>query len=108
METGYCNYLSATQPIKASVNKGDNIHVVLWHGQLRFDQPEEAHVAISLDGTIIWEDEIEIPNDGGIYDITVPSTVSAKIGDIVEYHLHNHGYNTWTLLVVDVERVGGQ
>lgn len=108
VETGYCNYLSATQPIKASVNKGDNIHVVLWHGQLRFDQPEEAHVAISLDGTIIWEDEIEIPNDGGIYDITVPSTVSAKIGDIVEYHLHNHGYNTWTLLVVDVERVGGQ
>ena len=108
VETGYCNYFSAAQPIKASVNKGDNIHVVLWHGQLRFDQPEEAHVAISLNGTVIWEDEIEIPSDGSIYDVTIPSTVSAKIGDSVEYHMHNHGYNIWILLTLNVERVGGQ
>ena len=106
VETGYCNYFSATQPIKTAVNKGDNIHVVLWHGQLRFDQPEEAHVAISLNGMVIWEDQIEIPNDGSIYDITVPSTVSAKIGDSVEYHVHNHGKNTWTLLTLSVESVG--
>ena len=107
VETGFCNYLSVAQSIKAPINKGDNIHIVLWHGQLRFDQPEEAHVAISLDGTIIWEDEIEIPNDGGIYDISVPSTVAADIGDRVEYHLHNHGYNTWTLLILDVQRANG-
>ncbi|MDE0952806.1 MAG: hypothetical protein OSA45_16210, partial [Halioglobus sp.] len=76
--------------------------------QLRFDQPEEAHVAISLNGTVIWEDEIEIPSDGSIYDVTIPSTVSAKIGDSVEYHMHNHGYNIWILLTLNVERVGGQ
>lgn len=107
VETGFCNYLSVAQSIKAPINKGDNIHIVLWHGQLRFDQPEEAHVAISVNGAVIWEDEIEIPNDGGIYDISVPSTVAADIGDQVEYHLHNHGYNTWTLLILDVQRANG-
>lgn len=102
-ETGYCNYLSLAQPSKASINKGDNIHLVLWHAQLRFDEPAEAHVAISVGGTVVWEDFIEIPNKGGIYDITVPSTVAAAAGESVEYHLHNHGYNTWTLLTLEVE-----
>ena len=25
-------------------------------------------------------------------------------GEKVEFHLHNHGYNTWTLLTLDVQR----
>jgi len=104
VETGYCNYLSLAQPAKAPVNKGDNIHLVLWHGQLRFDEPAEAHVAVSIGGQLVWEDSIEIPNKGGVYDITVPSTIAAAEGETIEYHLHNHGYNTWTLLTLEVER----
>jgi hypothetical protein len=104
VETGYCNYFSAAQPSKAAINKGDNIHLVLWHGQLRFEEPTEAHVAVSIAGKVIWEDWVEIPNAAGIYDITIPSTITAAPGAAVEYHLHNHGYNTWTLLTLDVQR----
>lgn len=103
VETGYCNYLSLTQPSKAEIVVGDNIHLVLWHGQLRFDEPAEAHVAISAGGQLLWESYIEVPNKGGVYDITVPSTVSVPAGEPIEYHLHNHGYNTWTLLTLEVE-----
>ena len=106
VETGYCNYLSLSQPSKAPINIGDEIHLVLWHGQLRFDEPEEAHVAISVGGVVVWEDLIEIPNAGGVYDITVPATFSAPAGEKVEYHLHNHGYNTWTLLTLEVQPRG--
>ena len=104
VETGYCNYLSLTQPSKAAINKGDNMHLVLWHGQLRFEQPAKAHVAVSIGGKRVWEDQIEIPNAAGIYDIVIPSTISASAGASVEYHLHNHGYNTWTLLTLEVQR----
>lgn len=103
VETGYCNYLSLAQPAKAAITAGDNIHLVLWHGQLRFEEPADAHVAISAGGTVLWEGEIEIPNKGGVYDITVPANVNVAAGDTIEYHLHNHGYNTWTLLTLEVE-----
>ncbi|NND66592.1 MAG: hypothetical protein HKN19_03295, partial [Halioglobus sp.] len=103
VETGYCDYLSLDQASLAPVNKGDLIRLVLWHGQLRFDAPAEAHVAIALDGEVLWEDDIEIPSSGGVYDIVVPATVNAPAGAQVQYHLHNHGYNTWTLLSLEVE-----
>ncbi len=103
VETGYCNYLSLAQPGKAAINKGDNIHLVLWHGQLRFDEPAKAHVAVSIGGRLLWDDLIEIPSAAGIYDVTIPSTVNLAVGSPVEYHLHNHGYNTWTLLTLDVQ-----
>jgi mono/diheme cytochrome c family protein len=103
VETGYCTYFSVAQPSKAEINKGDEIHLVLWHGQLRFDEPTEAHVAVTIKGEVIWEDNIEIPNAGGVYDISVPSTVSAAAGETVEFHLHNHGYNSWTLLTLEVQ-----
>ncbi|MFT4615085.1 MAG: hypothetical protein ACI9NT_002237, partial [Bacteroidia bacterium] len=102
VETGYCNYLALIQPSKAAVRKGDLVRLVLWHGQLRFEEPAEAHVAVTLGDKILWEDQIEIPNAGGIYEIVVPSTVSIAAGEAVEYHLHNHGYNTWTLLSLEL------
>ena len=64
-------------------------------------------VAISVGGTVIWENLIEIPNKGGIYDIAVPSTVAAPVGEMIEYHLHNHGNNTWTLLSFGVSSPKG-
>jgi mono/diheme cytochrome c family protein len=102
VETGYCNYLSLSQASKAPISTGDDIHLVLWHGQLRFEEPTEAHIAVSAGGTVVWEDFIEIPSSGGVYDVTVPSVVSAQAGDSLEFHLHNHGYNTWTLLTLEV------
>jgi mono/diheme cytochrome c family protein len=103
VETGYCNYLSLTQASKAPINKGDNIHLVLWHGQLRFDEPQEAHVAVSVGGKVVFDQQVEIPSDGGIYDVAIPSTVDVATGEPVEFHLHNHGYNPWTLLTLDVQ-----
>ena len=105
VKTGYCNYLSVVQPSKAAINPGDNIHLVVWHGPLRFDEPEEAHVAITIGGKVIWEDTIEIPSEAGIYDISFLSPVTAPVGEKVVLHVHNHGYNNWTLLSLEVQRL---
>jgi hypothetical protein len=71
---------------------------------LRFDNPEGAHVAVSIGGEVIWEDMVEIPSEAGIYDISFLSPITAPVGKKVEFHLHNHGYNSWTLLTLEVER----
>ena len=104
VETGYCNYLSLAQPSKAAINTGDSVHLVLWHGDLAFEEPATAHVAVSIAGEVIWQEEVEIPAEAEIYDLRIPVNFDAPEGSEVEYHLHNHGYNSWTLLELEVER----
>lgn len=103
VETGYCNYLSLVQASQVAVNSGDMLHLVLWHGQLNNAEPAEAHVAVSIAGQRVFEWEVDIPSKGGIYDVVVPSPVTVAVGDEVEFHLHNHGYNNWTLLSLEAK-----
>ena len=77
---------------------------MLWHGDLAFEEPAEAHVAISIDGEIIWENTVQIPAEAAIFDTRVTVPFDAPAGSKVEYHLHNHGFNSWTLLQLEVER----
>ncbi|MEP5763486.1 MAG: hypothetical protein ABJ308_02795 [Halieaceae bacterium] len=104
VETGYCNYLSLAQPTLVDINAGDQLHIVLWHGDLAFEEPAAAHVAVSIDGKLLWEAEVEIPADAEIFDTRVDVPFAAPAGSTVEYHLHNHGFNSWTLLQLEVER----
>lgn len=104
VETGFCNYLSVAQGSKVALAKGDDLHLVLWHGNLAFDRPARAHVAITIAGTTVWEEEVDIPTDANIYDLRIPVDFDAPADSKVEFHLHNHGYNTWTLLQLEVER----
>jgi hypothetical protein len=104
VETGFCNYLSVSQSSKAALASGDKLHLVLWHGNLAFEEPAQAHVAVTVDGNIVWDEKVDIPTDANIYDIHIPIEFDAPVGSKVEYHLHNHGYNTWTLLQLEVER----
>jgi len=104
VETGYCNYLSLVQPGKVEIRAGDSLHLVLWHGDLAFEEPATAHVAVSIGGELVWQAEVQIPTEANIYDVRIPMDFDARPGTPVEYHLHNHGYNTWTLLQLEIER----
>tara|TARA_R110001592_G_scaffold295594_2_gene565748 strand:- start:104652 stop:107168 length:2517 start_codon:yes stop_codon:yes gene_type:complete len=104
VETGYCRYLSLAQPSLAGVKTGDSLHLVLWHADLAFEEPATAHVAITLAGERVWEQNISIPAQANIYDLRIPVDFDAPVGSEVEFHLHNHGYNSWTLLGLEVER----
>jgi len=104
VETGYCNYLSVAQPSLASLKAGDNLHLVLWHADLAFERPARAHVAITIDGREVWRAGVDIPTEANIYDLRIPVDFDAPVGSKVEFHLHNHGYNSWTLLELEIER----
>ncbi len=103
-QTGYCNYLSLAQPAKTALAQGDTLHLVLWHGNLAAEAPAQAHVAVTVDGHTVWEQTVKIPSAANIHDVRIPVDFDAPAGSTVEYHLHNHGYNAWTLLQLDVER----
>lgn len=104
VETGYCNYLSLAQPSLAALKPGDSLHLVMWHADLAFEEPALAHVAVTVAGRLVWEADVAIPAEANIYDLRLPVNFDAPAGSAVEFHLHNHGYNSWTLLELEVER----
>jgi hypothetical protein len=104
VETGFCNYLAVGQPSKAAINRGDELHLVLWHGNLAFDEPATGHASVTIDGRTVWQAEVDIPAKASIFDVKIPLDFDAPAGSQVEYHVYNHGYNTWTLLQLEIER----
>lgn len=104
VETGYCDYLSLAQNSLADLRRGDTLRLVLWHGDLGATESATGHAAIAIDGQVVWEETVDIPSRARIFDVRIPIDFDAPQGARVEYHLHNHGFNSWTLLQLEVER----
>ena len=101
VQTGICHYLSLMQPIRAPVQAGDELGVLLWHQGLDAAEPAEAHVALLLDGVPVWETTASIPAPATLYEQWVTVDTSAPAGAPLVLHLHNHGDNTWAVAPVE-------
>ncbi len=103
VQTGPCPYLSAGQPTLADVRAGDAVSVLVYHTSLTSDDPAEAHLAVALDGALVWEETVAIPAASGVHTAQIPAAGDAPAGSVVVFHLHNHGSNAWTLGHLRVE-----
>lgn len=97
VRTAECNYLSVEQPLAAPLTVGDTLRLRVWWQNLIALEPATGHLALSIDGELLWELEVEIPGASDAREFEFPSPVSAEAGATVNFHLHNHGQNTWTL-----------
>ena len=97
VDTNFCNYLSIRQPSLAAIEAGATLELGLYYFDLAAPEPAQAHVAIVVDGEILWEDTVDIPGQAQVYTLEFPSPLSAPQGAELDFHLHNHGQNTWVL-----------
>ena len=97
VSTGACNYLSVEQPLVEAIAIGDPLRVQLWWQALITSEPAIGHLALLIDGQLIWELEVAIPGPADARVITFESPIAAEPGATVTFHLHNHGANSWTL-----------
>lgn len=97
VDTNQCNYVALVQPSLADMVEGENVELILYHFDLIAPEQATAHIAIMVDGQLLWEQDIAIPGDAGYFDLDFPAPFSAPRGSEVVFHLHNHGQNTWTL-----------
>jgi len=104
IDTGLCSYLALGQPSLTEVQQGDTLHLRLWHLALYSDVEGEAHVALFLDDVLLWEDSVPIPSEAGMIRPEIHVEFDADEGSPVVFHLHNHGFNTWNFLGIDVTR----
>lgn len=98
---GGCGYFSAAQPLLSAVGAGEPIRVRVWHFALDAPTRGEAHVAVALDGEVIWQRWVVVPAaEGALLLDTVVAPRTLPAGAPLVFHLHNHGANTWNLLDV--------
>jgi hypothetical protein len=97
VSTGECNYLSVEQPLAEALAIGDPLRVQVWWQPLIASDPATAHLALLIDGQLIWEQHVAIPGAAQARSIQFESPISAEAGATVTFHLHNHGANSWTL-----------
>jgi len=101
VNTGLCTWAWFQQPALTDLVPGDVIEVVFWHAILVADPPAQGHLAIWVGDHELYDKVVEIPHDPDAYTEDVTVDFHSAPGDVVTYHLNNHGTNTWNLLRVD-------
>ena len=101
VRTEFCNYLSISQQSLLDLQAGTTLELAMSHSALNFNAPANAHIAVAIGGTPIWESNIPIPSDRAIIKQSVVLPFAVSQGDSIEVHLHNHGNNTWEIRSLD-------
>lgn len=107
VNTLQCNYAMFGQPAQAAVLAGQRVTATLYHFDLVAAEPAEAHVALLVGETVLWEATVAIPGPANAFNVEVVAASTAPAGTPVYFHLHNHGQNTWTLGAIEVEVPAG-
>lgn len=100
VDTGLCNYGVFSQPLSDQVFEGERVEFVFTHDDLTAPTPAVGHIAIAIEGEMVWEIEVAIPKP---YDIVQGEWIADRgiaAGAVVTLHLHNHGYNNWRVISV--------
>lgn len=100
INTGWCDYLTVTQPMLDAVEAGDAIDVRVFHFDLT-GGPAEAYIGLGIGKEIVWDTTVPIPSSDALVQDTVEVTESVPSGTPLQLHIHNHGSNTWEIYDID-------
>jgi len=98
VETDDCPYGTFQQPLLQALPVGTPIKAVLWHLDLWAAKPAEGHVALTSEhGLVLYEDTVAIPGASAVYPIELTLEEALEEGSLLYFHIHNHGFNSWSL-----------
>jgi hypothetical protein len=95
IDTGACNYLALHQPLPRALAAGEPLRISAWWQNLIATAPAEGHLAVAVDGVVLWEERVAIPGPADARDLVLTAPEDAPAGAPITLHLHNHGANTW-------------
>ena len=100
VQTEVCDYVTLRQDTLAALEPGDVVTVFAFHDVLTAPEPAQGYLGIALDGQIEWELDVPIPGDAASIEQAFTIDRSLPAGTELQFHVHNHGPNTWELLAV--------
>ena len=103
VDTRVCDYVTVAQAPLREVRVGDTVRLRLYHFDLSAEEPAEGHVAVLFDGQVQWEQRVAIPSPAALTQASWQATQSLGARGSLQFHVHNHGPNSWSLLELSVE-----
>lgn len=98
IKTDLCDYLTVSQPTLVPLVAGDLVHVRIWHDELMAPEPSVGYVGFAIEREILWSATQEIPHAVDILEGDVEVTNDLPAGSELQFHVHNHGINSWNIL----------
>ena len=106
INTDLCDYATVEQPITRALAPGDVVNIQAFHYELTAPDPAEGYLGLAIDGVIVWEGSAPIPSAPGPISGEVALERAFPAGAALQWHVHNHGPNTWELLSLMVTPSG--
>ncbi len=103
VHTDRCNYLTVEQPLLDDVAAGELVKVRMWHFELRAPEPAVGHAGVGIEGEVHWAYEVEIPADAALVASGWITDRELAAGTLIQFHVDNHGVNSWNLLEITAE-----
>ena len=107
VKTDLCDWFTGTQPTAVALAPGDIVSIDVWHYDLVAEMPAQGYVALAIDGAIAWEETVEIPAPGAMLEGEIAIESELPAGTELQFHVHNHGPNSWDLLGIEATLSGG-
>lgn len=104
INTGFCDYATVRQPSQQALAPGDSVSIQVWHYALTTPAPAQAHLALAIDGEVAWEEHVASPAEGAVVEGEIAIDRSVPVGTDLQFHVHNHGDNTYALLALEIVR----
>lgn len=98
VDTGACTYVTVRQPTQREIEPDEVVELRLWHFELSAPEPAEAHAAVVIEGLVVLDQRVPIPQPGGLISTELRVDRVIPAGTPVYFHLHNHGANSWSLV----------
>jgi len=102
LSTDFCNYATLRQPSLRALAAGDTVAIRVWHYDLTAPAPAQAHLALAIDGEVAWEHFVPTPAVGAFVDGEIAIDRDLPEGTELQFHVHNHGDNSYALLSIEV------
>lgn len=106
VRTDVCDYLTARQAALEPLEPGDVVEIRVAHETLIAPVAGRGYVGLAIGGAIVWEDGAAIPGPAGVLVGEVTIDRALDVGAELQFHVHNHGANAWSLLSVMVTHRG--
>lgn len=101
--TGACNWATVEQPLLDDIFEGELVRPRVWHFELSAPEPAEGYAAIAIDGVIVWEYTVSIPTESALVDYAWTADRDINAGTPLQFHVNNHGSNSWHLAELNAE-----
>lgn len=106
VQTIGCNYMAAEQPTPVELCAGDQLHFDFQHFDLLSSGPAQAHAAVFVGEQALLDYTVDVDSDAATparkWDEMIEVDDDVPAGARVYLHIHNHGFNTYKLLKVDL------